>query len=193
MTNKDLISQYVNLGEAIPEYQYNKLNNNDKKTYQRKRNIIVNTFNIFTQIYPYEYKFFDSKFFDALIEKNIINIGSNFYKNFKNFPEDVKSKYVAIMIDNNKSISSEYIFKYLSDNDKIKYLNWSANQGLNRMGSSEHYSECSEELKVIFLKKLIELNGIETFLKEAQWKVSNYNEYSWEDVLNLIKKYNLDK
>lgn len=37
MTNKDLISQYVDTGLDIPEYQINKLSSNDKKTYIRKR------------------------------------------------------------------------------------------------------------------------------------------------------------
>jgi hypothetical protein len=37
MTNKDLISQYVDTGIGISEYQVNQLSNNDKKTYIRKR------------------------------------------------------------------------------------------------------------------------------------------------------------
>lgn len=36
MTNKDLISQYVDTGFGIPRYQYDKLSYNDKKTYLRK-------------------------------------------------------------------------------------------------------------------------------------------------------------
>lgn len=41
MTNKDLISQYVDTGLGIPEYQYNKLSNQDKKTYLRKMEIAI--------------------------------------------------------------------------------------------------------------------------------------------------------
>ena len=37
MTNKDLISQYVDTGLQLPEYQISKLSSNDKKTYLRKR------------------------------------------------------------------------------------------------------------------------------------------------------------
>ena len=38
MTNKDLIKQYVgSTGLSIPEYQFNKLNNNLKTSYLRKR------------------------------------------------------------------------------------------------------------------------------------------------------------
>lgn len=41
MDNRDLIRQYVDTGLEISEYQFNKLSNNDKKTYMRKR-IIAN-------------------------------------------------------------------------------------------------------------------------------------------------------
>ena len=41
MTNKDLISQYVDTGIGIPRYQFDKLSNNDKKTYLRKMEISV--------------------------------------------------------------------------------------------------------------------------------------------------------
>ena len=37
MTNKYLISQYVDTGLELSEYQVNQLSNNDKKTYIRKR------------------------------------------------------------------------------------------------------------------------------------------------------------
>ena len=37
MTAKELISQYVDTGLKLPEYQVNKLSNQDKKTYIRKR------------------------------------------------------------------------------------------------------------------------------------------------------------
>ncbi len=36
MTNKDLISQYVDTGLGINKYQFDKLSNNDKRTYNRK-------------------------------------------------------------------------------------------------------------------------------------------------------------
>lgn len=36
MSNKDLIKQYVQVSSDIPEYQYRKLSNNDKKTYDRQ-------------------------------------------------------------------------------------------------------------------------------------------------------------
>ena len=41
MTAKELISQYVDTGLKLPEYQVNKLSNQDKKTYIRKRLIAV--------------------------------------------------------------------------------------------------------------------------------------------------------
>lgn len=41
MTNKDLIAQYVDTGFGIPRYQFDKLSNNDKKTYLRKLEISI--------------------------------------------------------------------------------------------------------------------------------------------------------
>jgi hypothetical protein len=41
MDNKDLIKQYIDTGFKIPEYQVIKLSNNDKKTYIRKRLVVV--------------------------------------------------------------------------------------------------------------------------------------------------------
>lgn len=41
MTAKELITQYVDTGIMLPEYQVNKLNNQDKKTYIRKRLLTV--------------------------------------------------------------------------------------------------------------------------------------------------------
>jgi len=46
MNNKDLISQYVDTGLTIPEYQYNQLPNWAKKTYFRKRLIASKNGNI---------------------------------------------------------------------------------------------------------------------------------------------------
>lgn len=42
MNNKDLIKQYIDTGLEIPQYQYEQLNQNDLKTYGRKRVIAHN-------------------------------------------------------------------------------------------------------------------------------------------------------
>jgi hypothetical protein len=41
MDNKDLIRQYVNTGIGISRYQFDKLSNNDKRTYLRKMEISI--------------------------------------------------------------------------------------------------------------------------------------------------------
>jgi len=47
MTNKDLITQYADIGVQIGKYQFDKLSSNDKKTYIRKRiNIQDNEYNL---------------------------------------------------------------------------------------------------------------------------------------------------
>ena len=190
MTNKDLISQYVDTGVGIPEYQYNKLSSNDKRTYQRKRNIAAN--NGEEGIRPYEYIFLGYEFYDSLIKQNIVNSNYQFRRTFKYFPEEIKTKYVDIMINNNQLISDE-MFNELSDDTKIKFLNWSAEQGFYKMRVDVKYTYSSEEIKVKFLRKLIELYGIESFIEQGISKVCNYRDSCWKVVLDLVKKYNLDK
>ena len=41
MNNKELISQYVDTGLRLPQYQIEKLSSNEKKTYMRKRMIAI--------------------------------------------------------------------------------------------------------------------------------------------------------
>jgi hypothetical protein len=57
MNNRDLISQYVNIGFRLPEYQVNKLSSNDLKTYLRIRVIMVanNTYDVNNELLTYEY------------------------------------------------------------------------------------------------------------------------------------------
>ena len=61
MTNKDLISQYVDTGLVIPEYQLAKLSSNDKKTYIRKRLIGVDGIYNFLEPYELPYMSIDNK------------------------------------------------------------------------------------------------------------------------------------
>jgi hypothetical protein len=53
MTNKDLISQYVDTGLGINKYQFDKLSNNDRRTYLRKRVISMQTDSKFLHGYEF--------------------------------------------------------------------------------------------------------------------------------------------
>ena len=57
MDNKDLISQYVDTGLTIPEYQLMQLSNNDRKSYLRKRFIAIQQSEEFLE--DYEFKLLD--------------------------------------------------------------------------------------------------------------------------------------
>ena len=55
MDSSKLIKQYIDTGLALPEAQFNKLNNNQKRTYIRKRNIAVENGSVPK---TYEFKYF---------------------------------------------------------------------------------------------------------------------------------------
>jgi hypothetical protein len=70
MNNKDLISQYVNIGMRIPEHQMNQLSNNDLKSYLRMRTIAIGSgpYDNTTELLGYEYKKMNDEERDNLIK-----------------------------------------------------------------------------------------------------------------------------
>jgi len=70
MNNKDLISQYVNIGIRLPEHQMNQLSNNDLKSYFRIRTIAINSgpYDNITELLAYEYKKMNDEERDNLIK-----------------------------------------------------------------------------------------------------------------------------
>lgn len=70
MNNKDLISQYVNIGMRIPEHQMNQLSNNDLKSYLRMRTIAIGSgpYDNITELLGYEYKKMNDEERDNLIK-----------------------------------------------------------------------------------------------------------------------------
>ena len=95
MDNKDLISQYVDTGLGIPEYQFMQLSNNDKKTYLRKRLIAAKQY---YNIDKYEIDIMDdTQKFEVinLIETILINKNRRLKSyEFDIIPDDLKVKYV---------------------------------------------------------------------------------------------------
>lgn len=70
MNNKDLISQYVNIGIRLPEHQMNQLSNNDLKSYFRIRTIAIGSgpYDNITELLGYEYKKMNDEERDNLIK-----------------------------------------------------------------------------------------------------------------------------
>jgi hypothetical protein len=105
MTNKDLIAQYVDSGLKLPEYQINKLTKNDKKTYIRKRIILVKNFK-FLEFYEQEI-FFSNLTYEELLKTVNNEVNDVFKKNtffnvslYKVLPNDLKIKLINFLIDN---------------------------------------------------------------------------------------------
>lgn len=131
MDNKELISQYVDTGLSIGEYQFNQLSNNDKRTYIRKR-IIANEQDKYLTEFEFNYlddssklKFLvwcvDSRsgFFLYVSERykykdtinNIFNMIYNRYKDV-GIPDFVLSPFLRIEDDSKvikKIIDKEYL------------------------------------------------------------------------------------
>lgn len=199
MDNRDLISQYVDTGLPLPEYQVMQLSSANKKTYIRKRLIYEDAING-QGIVGYEFSLLEmlgpeqsKKFYDKFMKDINFNNTQRYYlNNFKFVPEKYKTEYLDNKIKKDESVDVK-IFTSFSNDNKIKFLNWAANRGLTKNSISEQFYECSEELKVYFLQKLIALNGIEKFLENGNWKVANNKDYIWKEVLNLISTYKLDK
>jgi hypothetical protein len=199
MDNKDLISQYVDTGLPLPEYQVMQLSSANKKTYIRKRLIYEDAING-QGIVGYEFSLLEmlgpeqsKKFYDKFMQDINFNNKQRYYlNNFKFVPEKYKTEYLDNKIKKDELVDVN-IFTSFSKDNKIKFLNWAANRGLTKNSISEMFFVCSEELKVYFLQKLIALNGIEKFLENGNWKVANYKDYIWKEVLNLISTYKLDK
>lgn len=70
MDNKTLISQYVNIGMRIPEYQMNQLSTNDLKSYLRMRIISLGHvgYHNTTELLSYEYKRMDDNQKDLFVK-----------------------------------------------------------------------------------------------------------------------------
>ena len=123
MNNKDLIVKYVgSTGLSIPEYQFNKLNNNLKTSYLRKR-IQATEASSEERLREYE--------FVALPEdvrtKYINNLDSNGISYLLNYSKE-PDKIINILLSTKGFINKldsdgiYYLLKYSNEPDKIKAL-----------------------------------------------------------------------
>jgi len=106
MTNKDLISQYVDTGIKLPEYQVNKLSSSDNKTYIRKRIIRMEIINNhdwmdYDELETYEVRLMDDSDKKKYLKKYIDGLSSSYddeieYEIFEmivNFPDLLKEVF----------------------------------------------------------------------------------------------------
>jgi hypothetical protein len=118
MTNKDLISQYVDTGIRLPEYQISKLNSSDRKTYLRKRLISAKAAGSSLTEYEFNLLPYEGKLEYVLIKAKTHGVSDEI---FRLLPDDVKIKYAVAKASSTSQIS-DYQFNLLPDEGKKLYL-----------------------------------------------------------------------
>lgn len=107
MTSKDLISQYVDTGLQLPEYQVMKLSNQDKRTYIRKRFIAIKQSG--NNLSDYEFKILPT---DMQLEYGITLIKRNRYLNDEQInmlSPETQTEYITSLAKYNMRISDKKI------------------------------------------------------------------------------------
>jgi hypothetical protein len=155
MNNKDLISQYADSGMGIPEYQYNKLPSNDKKTYIRKRGIA--SLRSGGELYNYEYRLMSNEvkldFMKNKLSRNN-DISSEMYNDT---PIELRLEYLKIKIDRGYYLTDQE-YSDASDDLKMEYIKKRVSRGL--VLTDQEYSDASDNLKLSYLKMKIKY-GVE--------------------------------
>jgi hypothetical protein len=118
MTARELITQYVDTGIQLPEYQVNKLSNQDKKTYLRKRLLTVKNSEYHNEILG-EYEF---NLLSKEQEENYINnLASHGIKRFVRNAKD-KDAVINRLLTSNKNLTIsiiEFLFDIAEDKETI--------------------------------------------------------------------------
>lgn len=117
MTNKDLISQYVDTGLKIDRYQIDKLSSNDKRTYLRKRVISAKTSRNLT---IHELNLLDDATKLAYLEELSFDDFGNLFLFSKDKLVD-KDEFIDFLLGRNYKANRTYqiFFKYYSNADKL--------------------------------------------------------------------------
>ena len=105
MTNQELIRQYVDSGLSIPEYQFNKLSPNLKKTYIRKRLIRVGINEGYYRNILYDWEF---NILDANQIKQYIDYPMGIEENhFSRLSDNMKKAYLEKRLNNLHSVETD--------------------------------------------------------------------------------------
>lgn len=173
MTNQDLIRQYVDTGLQIPEYQFNRLSNNNKNTYIRKRLIACERLD--DAIAPHEINFipidkkekitqnaernmkefkvvsdFHFSFLSPESQKKYFEYGEKLNeKNFQSMTPENKTIYAKKLFDLGATIP-DFVFDFLNDKEKQEYLLYKIDKNLNL--TDKEFLSLKPELRVKYLK-----------------------------------------
>ena len=122
MNNKDLIKQYVDTGRQLPEYQMDKLSNNDKKTYIRKRIIS-------DDLQEYEYKLLTTEQIIMAISEKVKNKTSKYrvtplFKelNSKELTPEQSAYIMNLKVTNNYGLNNNELLQF-SEKEIYDYFN----------------------------------------------------------------------
>ena len=127
MNNRDLISQYVDTGLQIPEYQVNLLTDNLLQTYLRKRMIVISR-SQWGELGVYEYRLMsedNQKTYIGWLVKRHDYIPQNMLEYSS---DEVKEFYIDLVISKNDYINLGN-FSELTDELKLKYLKYRIDTG----------------------------------------------------------------
>ena len=178
MTNKDLISQYVDTGMTIPKYQFDKLSNNDKTTYFRKRLMTLEHSAFFLRGYEFsmlseEQKRNSIKYLDVPKLETTLHYNSKDYKNNDNN----ELIYGLIGVDEFMDMFNEWIFdlflRYADDDSElIGFLLTKRNFVSNINGSivSELFRHSNDKERIIdfILKNNVYKDSLDDMIKYSK-------------------------
>ena len=132
MRNRDIIKQYVNTGNCITEYQYNKLNKNLLKSYTRKR--LLNHKNKPFEIYELinlnndVFKSIIDEMFESFVGmhniSNLLEINYDARLCKKLIENNINLNDMFKMLEMNNLFKVSYLFKY----DDINFILNAANK-----------------------------------------------------------------
>lgn len=214
MTNKDLLIRYVKLAAVLTEYQINKLNNNLKKSYIRRRLQEWDAAN--SRLKGYEIKLLQkldpkkaSDYLDELVEtartltldeieilnwspeqiheykKDLINKG-NFLSDeeFNAAPEELKYLQVQNLMAKEHLLSA-YEFEYAPDDYKVKYAQDRITRG--RDVSLRELQVVNIETQKIYVDNIID--GYKKVMEPEALKIldDNNKRYYFQRVIDKKK------
>jgi hypothetical protein len=200
MNHKDLISQYVDTGQSIPEYQVIHLSNNDKKTYLRKRliaalnhngRLLDYEFNLYPDdvkldyvnkmlnfgyvLYGYEFEIFPYKFkLDYVMEKFNNNRNLEKYE-FYILPDKLKREYVIDRLKWEWYCLKDYEFNFLPVGEKVKYLTDGNDCGQEHFNL--YYDTLSGKDKLDYFYEILRLD----------WDLGNKEKQEYEQLKKIYE------
>ena len=174
MRNKDIIKQYVNTGNAIPEYQLNKLNKSLLNSYFRKRFIEVSNRGCFQS---YEWNKLNANQQEELID--ILGL----YMLFKTIPVEKSIEYINNKrIKINTLVNIEGVFRFFVNHDKEinkDVFRYYFNEILNLLNNAFNHNAISRivyhinEILQVYLIKRKEIDPI--LIDDMRKKFGHYN------------------